>query len=134
MIKMNPRIEITGKLFYPSKVISEIGINFEKHHDVGIIGEKGRYLGQPIPYGSATISPPKNIEEWAQIMWLLNLLDDKVNVIRKFGGLDISLKVAYYYNGQFNTEMGVEEISSMARLNIPFLFSVYQMEDLTEIS
>jgi len=130
MVKEEVRIDIYGENFNPKKIRSLIEIKFDKEINPGDIGRIGRYKGISIPYGSASILAPENIHN--PILWILNYVREKIEVIRCNGGTDIKLSVAYYYKGQCNCELGLDEIILLNNLRIPFIFSVYEDKELIE--
>ena len=126
MIRTEPSIEISGKSFKPSLLMSDVKSLFCSYQDPGEIGKKGRYKNLEIPFGSAEVKAPNNIEEWLKVKWLINNIKDKLEIIRQVGGDDISLRVAIYHDGQCNGELSIDLIQDLASLGIPVLFSVYE--------
>lgn len=126
MIRIESSIEISGKKFKPSLLSPEITSLFYSYHNFGEIGKKGRYKNQPIPFGSAVVKAPDNIEEWLKVKWLIRNIKDKLKLIREAGGNDISLRVAIYHDGQCNGEISTNSINDLASLGIPIMFSVYE--------
>lgn len=133
MVTLAASVEIHGVAFSPTKVVEELGDIFSDVTRIGEIGVKGRYKGRKIPYGSASIKPPNDVKESDHIVWLAHFLSDKIDVIRKNGGEDISISVSYFHDGQCNGALNQEELDKLAALGIPFLFSIYQVEDLNGI-
>jgi hypothetical protein len=130
MVSIESRIEIYGENFNPKKVEVELGINFSQSINPGDFGTFGRYKGVQIPFGSATIESPQEINNINPSLWLLNYLKDKIDIIRKHGATKIHLKNVYYYFGQCNSSLGVEEINLLSEMKIPFLFSVYESKEM----
>jgi hypothetical protein len=130
MVREKVRIVVYGENFYPSKISSIIDVHFENEISPGDIGRIGRYKGKPIPYGSASINAPNGIIN--PIRWILHNIKDKIQIIRNYGGDDIQLNVAYYYNAQCNCELGLDEIALLSEMKIPFVFSVYEDEGLVD--
>jgi len=130
MVKEEVRIDIYGEQFYPKVIEDFFNIKFGSSITPGEVGKKGRYKGKAIPYGSASFSSNPDVSN--QILWILNFIKDKIKIIRLNGGDSIKLKVVYSYKGQCNCELGVEEISLLADFKIPFLFSVYEDENIED--
>jgi len=130
MVKEEVRIDIYGEQFYPKVIEDLFNIKFGSSITPGEVGKKGRYKGEAIPYGSASFSSDPDVSN--QILWMLNFIKDKIKIIRLNGGDSIKLKVVYSYKGQCNCELGVEEISLLADFKIPFLFSVYEDENIED--
>ncbi len=125
MVEIKASIQIYGNNFSPENLKREIQIEFSSFIEKGSIGKLGRYKNKICPYGSATISPPEEVDHNDSIIWLIEYLSDKIDIIRKHGGQDMTLSIAYYPDGQCNCVFSLEEIEGLAKLKVPIHFSVY---------
>ena len=133
MVKIQASAEIKGKNFSPAKAEKETGLFFESKNEAGDTGLKGKYRNKSIPYGSASFKAPQEIPWDKRIQWLAHELQDKIDIIRRNGADEIHFWIGYFHDGQCNCELSEHELKLIANLNIPFLFSVYDCENLDEI-
>lgn len=129
MIEQFTEIEIYGMNFRPSDLEAIFGSIFSDKIDAGDTGRKGRYKDLVMPYGCASIKALNDIPGDKAILWLLNFVKDKVELIREKGGGEIILRVVYKHKGQCNCEITMEEIDLLYHLRIPLVFSVYEDSD-----
>ncbi len=134
MIKITASINFWGMNFKPTRVEQETGLIFTKKKEIGSIGANSRYKNQPLPYGSAQFEAPETIEWDKQVLWLANKWIGKINIARLHGAEDVHFWIGYFYDTQCNCELSVEEIKAINELGIPYLFSVYQVDNPGEIS
>ena|SRR5690606_29961879 len=128
MVKEIFSIEIYGDNFSPAKVEQTVDLTFSNKNEIGEIGKLGRYKNLPIPYGSATIKNSEN----ASLASFLMYFRKYITIIRQNGGKSIYLNCGYFYSGQCNCELGIEEIALLNEMKIPFIFSVYEDEKLPD--
>ena len=118
-----------GETFSPKLAEEITGFDFEDKNEVGDIGTRGRYKGKAIPYGSAQITPPKHIEMHDRILWLAKALDGKVDQFQAMGSDEPYIYIGYFYKNQCNLSLSKEELAAIAKLNIEFCFSCYDVSD-----
>ena len=100
-----------GARFFPSKVSAA----YSKAHDPGVIGQLGRYRGQPVPYGVASFDAPE--EEKEKIVYLHRVVFPLLPALRAAGADDFSLHITYKYENQCSIGFSKEEIRLIAELD-----------------
>ena len=133
MVRLTACINFWGTAFDPTRTEQETGLLFTNKQEVGAIALFGRYRNQPLPHGSASVEAPESIEWPDRVLWLARQWVGKIEIARACGAQDIHFWVGYFYTGQGNCSLSVEEINAISALAIPYLFSVYQVDDLDSI-
>jgi len=122
-----PRCHFYGNKFSPEKAEKLTGLILDAKNEVGDIGKLGRYKGQPIPYGSASLSPSKKkIKSGLVEMWLLKNIKNNLTLMRSCGADKIWLDYGVFYDEQCNFEFSKEALLLIGSLNIDLLISCYQ--------
>lgn len=133
MIKLTASIQFRGEVFRPGQAEQLTGLLFTEKNEVGDSAKKGRYKNQPTPYGAASFDVPNEIAWSDRVLWLARQWTGKIDLARQCGAEDIHFWVGYFYDDQCNCNLSVEEIKAINVLSIPYLFSVYQVNDLDRI-
>jgi hypothetical protein len=119
------RIILYGKNFKPDMFEAEtkLAIKYD------IIGKRGRYKDKKIPFGHASLEAPADLQPNDKIDWLLSTIENvDLNFdLKSFLIEDISLALAIGYEDQFNFELDSKTINKLAKLNIDFRISAYQL-------
>ena len=109
-------IRIKGPNFKPTLVSKRIGLIFDKCYDVGDkINTKSDNV---YTFGSANIQPPNNLifneqndDFDERITWLLNHIENKVDLIKEFGGDEIVLNIVYDYDIENRSQKFIDFIN-----------------------
>ena len=133
MLRITTSINFWGANFDPIRVEQETGLLFTSKEEVGSVANYGRYKNQPLPYGSARFDAPETIGRDEHVLWLAGKWAGKIDIARACGAEDIHFWVGYFYDTQCNCALSVEEIEAINELGIPYLFSVYQVDNPGEI-
>jgi hypothetical protein len=99
-----------GDQFTPSKVCAQ----FSEAHDPGVIGKLGRYRGVPVPYGSADIIVPEEVEE--KIAYVHGHAFPFLRDMRQAGAENFSLHITYQYDAQCALGFSKEELKLIMQL------------------
>lgn len=100
-----------GNNFRPSMVSAP----YSEAHDPGVIGACGRYLGLPIPYGSADFDAPK--EEQEKIAYLHRIVTPLLPALRSAGAEEFRLHITYHYENQCAIGFSKEEVKMIAEMD-----------------
>lgn len=133
MIRITASINFFGDTFQPGRAEELTGLSFTEKNEVGDIAKTGRYKNQPLPYGASSFNAPNEIEWPNRVLWLAQQWVGKIDTAKQCGADNIHFWVGYFYDDQCNCNLSVEEIKAINALSIPYLFSVYQVDDLDKI-
>ena len=100
---------------------------------VGDIQSSGKYKHKPSPYGSASIEAPTSIAWNDRILYLAKLFAGKLSEFKKYGCDEAWFWIGYWHDGQCNCVLSEDELSWLAKTEIPYLFSVYEVDTLDDI-
>ena len=126
MIILIPKCLIYGKTFSPKAVEEEISVTFKVKNEPNEIGTVGKYIGNPTPYGSATLqASDETIRSNGALKDFLVLLEEKASIFVKHGATDICLDLVVFHDGQCNIEFSVDEIYRISELKIPVTMSIF---------
>jgi len=117
--------EMWGEDFHPSKV----SFAFTKQHDPGIIGTRGRYRGQPVPYGSASYQVPASVRNADRIKYIVETIEPVLPAIRAAGCTDWHISIGRFYYAQCNEEYSLKELQMITRLGCGFIYSAYTITE-----
>jgi len=112
----------TGERFTPSKVSA----SFTASHDPGVIGDRGRYRGVPVPYGSADFHAPE--EEPEKIAYIHRLAFPFLRAMREAGAENFSLRITYQYDSQCALSFTREEQNMICELDCDFCIDCWTDE------
>jgi hypothetical protein len=133
MIKIIACVEFIGDNFKPGLAELEAKFSFTEKSEKGDVGISGAYKSKPIPYAFGRLKAPSEIPHYERILWLAQFLDDKIHIIREHKPDNIYFEIGYFHDGQCNCELTVNEIKAIAKLEIPYSFSTYEVDCLDEI-
>lgn len=135
MFHKNVQIWITGDKFFPSKLTSLFDLHFESEFDEGSISNK-KTLSRHT-YGLAIIKPPKEINYDPQsdtfdkrITWLINYLENKIELIKKHGGDEIIIDIEYNLDienisQKYIDSLSTEQMIKMGELGIKYEITIW---------
>jgi hypothetical protein len=112
----------SGDAFYPSRV----ALPFVRAVDPGEIASYGRYKGQPMPSGNATLVPPDRLKGRESLDAFCRLIADLIPGLRVAGADDFTLWVLRDYEHQCNEELSPAELTLIASLNCTLCYSAYK--------
>lgn len=120
--------QVWGDQFKPSL----IDFAFTESHDPGDIAKLGRYRGQPMPYGSASIHVPIHIPNGERIKYIVDIALRLLPELQRAGATEWHVDIGRFYSTQCNEEYSAEEISLLAQLRCPLLYSAYLVSEEDE--
>ncbi len=118
-----------GDKFSPKKAEEQTGVSLRNKLEVDDIPERGPYKGKPIPYGKGVLEVPKEIPYGQRIMWLVKVLEPNLERIYSLGAEPTQIYAGYFYKDQCNFEFSPQEIQAIAKLDIEFGISCYDVSD-----
>jgi hypothetical protein len=129
MTKIRSSCLFVGDGFSPSSFSDGRSIDLHDAIEPGAFGLRGRFKGQPTPFGSASIQMPENEgNDWDSFYQLVDLLEGYLVDLRKAGAERITLFVSVYYDGQCNLGFSAEELGRIAHLGVDLAISCYGLE------
>ena len=118
------KIWITGENFYPSKIIAIFGDIFVDFHDVNSL--ENAKLQSKQSYGLAVIKVPNNLDfeesvsdSDEKITWLLNFIEDKILIIKEYGGFEIQLDIEYTIDLENRQQRYIDSLLSLIHISEP---------------
>jgi len=117
--------EMWGENFRPSLV----PFTFTEQHDPGIIGKRGRYQDQPVPYGSASYVVPPAVRNADRIRHIVETIEPLLPAIREAGATQLHISIGRFYYAQCNEEYSLEQLQMIARLGCGFIYSAYTVSE-----
>jgi len=123
-------LEIYGAKFTPSR----IAIPFSRCHDQGVIGQRGRYRDQPLPYGSASYVVPDSVPRNEAFEHLVSVFESKLEELESLGATEWHVSIGRYYYVQCNEDYSMEELSLLLRLRCGFTYSAYTISEEEELA
>jgi hypothetical protein len=121
-------LKFAMKRFTPSKV----PFQFTEQHDSGVIGTRGRYRGQPVPYGSASFVVPRSVPNDKRIAHIVQTIEPLLDNIRAAGATKWHISIGRFYYAQCNEEYSLEELQLISRLGCGFIYSAYNVTEEEE--
>ena len=117
--------DIWGEDFHPSKV----PFAFTRQQDPGAIGTRGRYKGQPEPYGSASYEVSPSVPNASRIRHIVETIEPLMSAIRAAGASRWYINIGRFYCEQCNEEYSLDELQMIARLGCGFIYSAYSVSE-----
>jgi hypothetical protein len=117
-----------GINYSPRLVEKLVGFQFSEKNEPCELGIKGRFMNQPIPFGSSTLEGVFNGEANSSLNSLLSTLEKHMPTIRQCGADDIVMHCDVFHDGQCNLEFSSEQMTRIASLSVPFTISCYEDE------
>jgi hypothetical protein len=113
----------TGDSFRPSQA----GLKFDWCFDAGAIATSGKYKGQPMPFGRASLGPPEGLQGRDSLQALCRAAKAAMPSLTQAGATDFAIWVVREYTHQCNEELSAEELSLISSLNCALCYSAYQV-------
>ncbi len=130
MITIFPTGMLQGDHFSPAQAERKTKFIFPNKNESGEIGTRGRYIGQPIPYGAAEIElfdHEKGLQENLTFENpLIQTLIQLHGTFRACGATDIYMSVAY--QNQCNMAFDAKLMKALGECDIELWVSCYEEE------
>jgi hypothetical protein len=131
IVKETAVLMMWGPDFSPAAAAAQLGLKFSESHERGEIGNRGRYRGQPIPYGAASIvvesipsaDAPAGELEGAAL--LADQVGKSLGALRALGADETTLQVNICFDAQCNFVILPETLNRIARMGIGLSISCY---------
>ena len=120
---------LRGEKFSPREAESITGLELRDKLEFGDIAPRGRYRGKAVPYGTAQLEVPDEIPYDDRFMWLVNTLALHLDKLYKCGAEETRIYAGYFYKDQCNFGFSKEELAELAKLDIDFAISCYDVSD-----
>ncbi|MDZ4700997.1 MAG: hypothetical protein SH809_14915 [Rhodothermales bacterium] len=125
MTKLYATLELQGDMFPPSEAERLTGLSMIHKVEPGEIVKRGRYKGQPSPYGAASLAVPEAVAEKEKLEWLLDAALKYVGTFRRIGTDRLYIHASYAFDGQCNLAYSTSELRKLAELDLDFTVSCY---------
>jgi hypothetical protein len=133
MLNIHARCDLWGKEFSPKAVERQLGNVFRKQNEPGDISHYGRYMNQPLPYGSATVVLRDGGERGEMIpRKALRWIAKNLELFKQAGATDIDIDVVVAYGGDCSLGMSPGLLKDLAALGIGLSISCYEDEELVQ--
>lgn len=133
MLDIYVACHLWGEEFSPRSVETQLGSVFKDLKEPGDISRYGRYVNQPLPYGSATVVL-RDGGETGEIIprKALRWLAGNMGLFRRAGATEIYINVVVGYVGNCNFGMSPGLLKDLSKLGIGLSISCYEDEDLAQ--
>ncbi len=121
-------IVLQGDRFSPSEAERVTGLKLSDKREPGQIGQRGRYRGQPLPYGAASLDAPEDVSPPEKLVWVLDAATPHIALLRDLGADRAEVWIVEHFGGQMNMEYEPEELEKLARLGLPLCVACYEVE------
>ncbi|MGE0273923.1 MAG: hypothetical protein AB7R40_00680 [Nitrospiraceae bacterium] len=126
MAIIEPECHLWGDTFSPSHLRQLVpAIQMRLLTEPGEIQAKGKYRGQPAPYGACCVTTPEEIEVRHRIEWMADYIAANLPFFKAAGATDI-IYWLYWTGLQGNMEFKPSEIRKIANLDIPLCINYIQ--------
>ncbi|MEM7347401.1 MAG: hypothetical protein AAF485_24445 [Chloroflexota bacterium] len=122
-------IALWGDSFSPNRAEAITGLKFTQKHEVGQVGQQGRFRNKPYPFGHAVLKAPETINNDNKIEWLLDTILPHIETIRDLGMTYGKIHVTYGYVSQCNLEYTPEIVDKIARSGLMFTITSWEDEE-----
>jgi hypothetical protein len=126
MVEFIPHLALWGQRFSPTEVEGVTGLLLAHKNEPGENGRYGKYRGQPMPFGSASLEPPESVPEADRLDWLIERAAVHLETFRRLGAEELILHVNVPYWDQCNMEFSPSEIAAIAALGVPFTITCWK--------
>ena len=121
-------IALQGDRFSPAEAEQATGLKLSDKKEVGQLGDRGRYKGQPVPYGAARLIAPEDVLPYEKLTWVLDAALPHIAALRKLGAERAEVWIVEHFDGQMNMSYEPAELEKLARLGFPLCVSCYEVE------
>ncbi|HEX2094161.1 MAG TPA: hypothetical protein VHG28_17290 [Longimicrobiaceae bacterium] len=126
MIVEEPYLQLLGKSFSPALAERQTGLSFTERNEVGELGTRGKYEGIPLPFGSATLQAPPEVDPSERLDWILDSVLPHAEALRNLGGMEGWLHSTFYFDAQCNLAYPPGQLQKLSQLGIPYTVSCIQ--------
>lgn len=124
MVQLTYWFHASGDAFSPADAESRCGVRFSRKAERGEIAERGRYRGQPCPYGWGDLcSSESEIDAFLRDTALLAAASAAC------GATDCSIHIDVAFDAQCNLEMSGELVVALGKLALPLTITCYEDPD-----
>ncbi|WP_444895005.1 hypothetical protein [Microbulbifer sp. SSSA005] len=120
---------LRGEKFSPKEAENVTGLRLQDKLELGEISPRGPYRGKPVPYGTAQLEVPAEIPYDNRLMWIIRTLEVNLKKLYGCGAEETRIYAGYFYKDQCNFCFNREELSAIAKLDIDFAISCYDISD-----
>lgn len=121
MNKIDVLCSLQGKNFSPAKLQEKLQVSYCEANEPNETGRRGRYKGKQIPYGSAMIRPPDDLNErsdFAGFEWMTDFLLKNRKAFEPLGVEEFDVHVFVGYDRQCTFSMGNGLLKKFSELGI----------------
>jgi hypothetical protein len=104
---------------------SSLAYAFTRQNDPGDIGTRGRYKGQPTPFGYSEIEVPALIPLEEKVPHLCREVAPVLAAIRAAGAVDLYVSAGYFWKDQCNFQLTESDLAMLSALGCPISISCY---------
>jgi len=123
---IDPECHLWGENFSPGKLKQAIpSIQMRQVTEPGAIQTRGKFRGQPAPYGACCIETPEEVSTDQRIEWMADFIASYCAVFKGAGASDIVYWL-YWTGVQGNMEFNPRELKKIADLEIPLCIDYIQ--------
>lgn len=130
MIRVYASCILSGDTFSPRLAEQITGLRFSAKNEPGEIGTRGRYKGQPRPYGAAVLEAPfDSVTKPESVMpeeWVADALGLHIETFRSCGAMWIELDLNITWQDQCNLAFDAAFLQKLGKLNIDLSISCYE--------
>ena len=126
-MKITASIELRGATFSPKAATEYCHLALTNQQEPGSVSSRGRFAGQPAPFGSASVEVPETVPDEEKLMHAISSISGMADKLRSLGVTETYLYVGYFHHGQCNCVLSTAEITALHGLGIPMIFSTYDI-------
>lgn len=128
MIESFVECYLQGKNFDPFQAEKKLGLNFSNKVKKGDLGIKGRFKGQPYPFGFCYLKPDiDSNDENDKLKILLEMIEKSDIKIGNYKIEEIHIRMDINYDSQCNLEFDPIVLEEFGKNKIPLLISCYKV-------
>lgn len=127
MIRASVSLRAWGGTFSPQEAERRSGVLFSEKQERGDIGGRGRFRGQPLPYGNAALrGPTEEMDLSLPDAEYFRAATALARVCEVSGAEIVVLHMTVAYKDQCNLEMSPAFVAALAGVGVPFTMSCYE--------
>jgi hypothetical protein len=134
LVDLQPILTLWGERFSPRRAEEATGHSLAQKREPGELGVRGRYRGQPLPYGAAWLEVPPDVEPARRIAWLIEQAEHHLVTLRELGATLCKLHLDVRYWDQCNLTFRPQELARIAALGVPFTITCWDRSGSPEPS
>ena len=106
---------VFGDDFSPAEAERVTGLAFEDAHERGGVYDRGRFKGEPWPFGHAVLEPPPEVKEDRKLPWLLDAVLPHVEALAGLGVTYGKVHLYYVHDGQCNLDYEPDVVARLSQ-------------------